>query len=102
MPAGYRILHVSDLHWDSETAEDQRLVIRKFQDDLKSLAKDRKIDALVFSGDLVKRGQDAAAFLIAKSELLDPLEDIVGLTSNDILICPGNHDDDRELALGQK
>ena len=101
MNALYQILHLTDLHWDDETGEDQKLVIRKFEADLKTIVVDKNIDVVIFSGDLVAKGQFADGFLHAKRELFEPMQTLFGLSNNDILICPGNHDVDRSIAQSQ-
>jgi predicted MPP superfamily phosphohydrolase len=101
MTAQYRILHLSDLHWDEETADDQKLVIKKFEADLKTIVEDKNIDLVVFSGDLVAKGQLATGFLRAKRELFEPMQILFGLSDSEILICPGNHDVDRGVAQSQ-
>jgi predicted MPP superfamily phosphohydrolase len=97
----YRILHLSDLHWDSSSAEDQNLIIRKFEADLQTMTKEKRVDVVVFSGDLVAKGQDAHSFDTAKHALFDPMAAQFGISKDDILICPGNHDVDRKTALSQ-
>jgi len=98
MDARFRILHLTDFHWAEDTEEDQKLVVKHLLADLEPFAAQRKIDVLVFSGDLVARGQNAADFLAAKKSLLDPVRDALGLEDRSILICPGNHDVDRTVA----
>jgi predicted phosphodiesterase len=61
-----------------------------------TITKDSKVDLVIFSGDLVNRGSDAESFEGAKLLLLDNLRDFLGLTDNDILVCPGNHDVDQK------
>jgi 3',5'-cyclic AMP phosphodiesterase CpdA len=97
----YRILHLTDFHWDEERSEDQKLVIGRLLADLKKVLADRKVDAIVFSGDLVNKGGDASSFLKAKAALLDPVREALQLTDEAVLICPGNHDVDRPFALKQ-
>jgi len=101
MTLGYRILHLTDFHWDEERSEDQKLVVGRLLADLKNVVADRKVDAIVFSGDLVNKGGDDSSFLKAKEAFLDPVRDVLQLTDEAILICPGNHDVDRPFALQQ-
>jgi|SRR5579864_3076146 len=101
MTIGYRILHLSDFHWDMETAEDQKLIVEKFKTDLESIVNNRRIDIVVFSGDLVAKGQEPSSFKAASELLFESIQRSFGLSNSDIIICPGNHDVDRKLATEQ-
>jgi 3',5'-cyclic AMP phosphodiesterase CpdA len=101
MSIACRILHLSDLHWDEEKAEDQKIIIGKLKEDLAVIAGERAIDFIVFSGDLVNKGGVATNFAIAKQFFLDVVRDVAGLSDKEILICPGNHDVDRLVASKQ-
>ncbi len=102
MTIGCRILHLTDFHWDEKTANDQKIILSKLTGDIARAGKDRKIDVLVFSGDLVNAGAIDTSFAKAKAELLDKVRDTFSLSDDDILICPGNHDVDRQLAVSQR
>ena len=74
---------------------DQKLIIAELKKDLALLTKERKVDLLVFSGDLVDRGQDASNFSSAKAMFLDSIRDALGIDDDQIVPCPCNHDIDR-------
>jgi DNA polymerase III delta prime subunit len=97
----YRIIHLTDLHWDASKANDQCIIIEGLNSDLSLLVRERRPDLLVFSGDLVQTGGVRESFDAAKQNFLDRIRDTAALTDSDILICPGNHDVDRTLANGQ-
>lgn len=97
-----RILHLTDFHWDAKHSKDQELIVRELKSDIRTITPDRKIDLVVFSGDLVNRGSSADDFASAKRALFDDLRDSFDLTDADFVICPGNHDVDREIAREQQ
>lgn len=88
-----RILHISDFHFSS-SAKDiaaQKLLIDKLVDNLQ----EGSIDFLIFSGDLVFSGSQVSDFKQAYQFLLERVGKRLGLRKRDIIICPGNHDVDR-------
>lgn len=89
------ILHLTDLHFNSDSYEkfSQNNMINKLLTFIESL--DRKIDLVIFSGDLVFKGNDIADFRNAKELFLDRLCEKLKLSASDIILCPGNHDMDR-------
>jgi hypothetical protein len=89
------ILHLTDLHYNSDSYEKftQDQMIEKLLNFLLDLNK--KIDLVIFSGDLVFKGNDIKDFENARNEFLDKLCDKLKLNNSDIILCPGNHDMDR-------
>lgn len=89
------ILHLTDLHYNSESYEKftQHNMIQKLCDYLTSL--DQKIDLVIFSGDLVFKGNLLSDFHEAKKEFLDKISSALAITENEIILCAGNHDMDR-------
>lgn len=82
-----RLLHLSDLHF--ETADQVTIAYAQLAADLRQQGIDR-LDALVVSGDLVNRataGEYAAAGLF-----LEHVKSGFELTSNAVVVVPGNHD----------
>ena len=71
MTIAYRLLHLTDFHWDAKTGEDQKLVVDKLLEDVRDLTANRKVDVIVFSGDLVDKGSNSDDFEQAKALLLD-------------------------------
>ena len=90
-----RVLHVSDLHVSAGEDFGQRQVIGAFLDDLKTQAKERPFDLVVFSGDLANHGQ-ADEFRLGHDLFVTPTLDAVGLALDRFIIVPGNHDVDRK------
>lgn len=89
------ILHLTDLHFNSDSYEkfSQHDMIDKLLSFISSLNK--KIDLVIFSGDLVFKGNNLKDFSSAKEIFLDRLCKELDLSINDIVLCPGNHDMDR-------
>jgi predicted MPP superfamily phosphohydrolase len=94
------ILHLSDLHWHSEARADFRIIRDALISDLTDLNKSksrRSIDLVLFSGDLVRGGEDFSEFNSAYVEFLKPVLDALNLSAHDLVICPRNHDISRKV-----
>lgn len=89
------ILHLTDLHYNSESYEKftQHNMIEKLLEYISGLNK--KIDLVIFSGDLVYKGNNIIDFENAQKEFLDKLSNRLNINNNDIILCPGNHDMNR-------
>lgn len=90
----FTILHLSDLHWSTDNAPDQRIVIDAL---IKDIAQNRVQENLapnliVFSGDLVQAGETKADFASARKEFIERVIDACALTKNEFISVPGNHD----------
>lgn len=94
-----KILHISDFHYKSKSFEKfaEEGVIDKLCESLIKLQ--NKIDLIVFTGDLVYSGLRYDDFFEAKKVFIDKILTVLNLTSNDFIICPGNHDVDRNYKL---
>lgn len=87
-----RILHISDLHTPAVIVEGQKRLVAALLADVTSLDRERRIDIVIFSGDLTHDGS-AEAFASARQLLLDPLSQV--LPGRRVILTPGNHDVDR-------
>jgi predicted phosphodiesterase len=58
-----------------------------------------KLDFAIFSGDLAFAGKDSE-YQSARNEFIDPVLNTCGLTTDQFLVVPGNHDLDRTLTKG--
>lgn len=87
------ILHLSDLHYDPTKAGDVEIILEALWKDLK---KEPRIDCIVFSGDLVKAGDNRDAFKAAHEIFIQPLLEKTGLPPDRFFIAPGNHDIQRD------
>ena len=102
-PDMINILHLSDLHFGDDhdkTATAQRhSALDSMLAILRSLDPAEKPHIIVISGDLSCKGK-AQGYEDLKLWLTDKLFKITELTPADCIICPGNHDVDRDAARG--
>ncbi|MFE7792515.1 metallophosphoesterase [Streptomyces sp. NPDC057460] len=91
-----RVLHISDLHVRQVWLADQNKIINAFLRDLRTRHEQEKIDAVVLSGDIAFSAQNDE-FHFAQKYLLDPIQEILGIDRNRIVLAPGNHDVDISL-----
>lgn len=84
-----KILHLSDLHYESTKPRDVQIILDALWKDLESF---EGIDFIVFSGDLVKAGDKKQDFDAALEVFIEPLLKKTGLSPNEFFIAPGNHD----------
>lgn len=92
----YTFLHVSDLHFRPEWHEETELVCNKFIEDLAIQIRNFENIYLVFSGDLVQKGEDEKqynSFITKFSQAFDN----IGLTRDRRISVPGNHDISRHF-----
>ncbi len=96
-------IHLSD--WHQKGASFDRGVVRDaLLEDIRNRTTRvseelEKLDFAIFSGDLAFSGKDTE-YESARREFIDPVLDACGLTTDQFLIVPGNHDLDRTLAKG--
>lgn len=91
-----RVLHLSDFHHDDASLDTELVVVNALLESLRKVADtDERPDLIVFSGDLVDGG-DANHFDSFHEHVLAPICEVVGLPSARLMICPGNHDVQRE------
>ncbi len=84
-----KILHLSDLHYNSSKPKDTEIVLDALWKDLDNF---KDIDFILFSGDLVKAGDKKGDFEKAFQALIKPLLTKTNLTMDDFFLVPGNHD----------
>ncbi|WP_322548999.1 metallophosphoesterase [Flavobacterium psychraquaticum] len=94
-----RILHLTDFHFSNKPKD--KLDQKRLVDSLKrSLENDvEEIDLIFFTGDLVNSGSDYNDFIEARELLLDSLSDFLKINKENIFICAGNHDVNRNQEL---
>lgn len=88
----FRILHLSDLHFHDHP--EQATVLNALLIDVARAQANKKIDAVVFSGDAAAKGRtssDVVASIL--SEFVEPIRVAVG-ADVPFIVCPGNHDID--------
>ncbi|MCK4829446.1 metallophosphoesterase, partial [bacterium] len=92
MSSRINILHLSDFHYDKPKSEDIKIVVGALIKDLKRFQDEGiEVDFVVFSGDLVQRGDDGFPADL-KSIFISPLLTELRITKDCFFIAPGNHD----------
>ena len=81
------ILHITDFHFSEETKAITD-VVSSIVSSLKNLTE--TIDFVFFTGDLVQSGSVKGNFQKAANILFQPILQVLGLTENQLIICPGN------------
>jgi len=93
-------LHVSDLHYDPKSEFDRNIVIGALLTDVRQARADgTQFDAVIFSGDLVQTGDNNSGFNNVTSVFVDPLVQAAGVGREKLILCPGNHDINRDAAV---
>lgn len=92
-----RALHISDLHFHGDNHFDQKIVLNALIKDIAARSKERPIDIVIFSGDLVNAGTSNEMFSSAHNALVRPILTSAGVSEERFFICPGNHDINREI-----
>ncbi|MGC1631681.1 MAG: metallophosphoesterase, partial [Gelidibacter sp.] len=96
-----RILHLTDFHLNTKTLKDWNDFYKEaFFTKLNELQKERNIDLVVFTGDLIdKAGKDFGSatngFYKFKTEIIETILRELNLDISRFIICPGNHDINR-------
>jgi len=89
------ILHLSDFHFRSKSFEKftEDGIINKLCDSLTKNS--RKYDLVLFTGDLVYSGKNNSDFNNAKKHFIDRISNALDISTNNFILCPGNHDIDK-------
>ncbi|WP_405607030.1 metallophosphoesterase [Polaribacter sp. Asnod1-A03] len=96
-----RILHLTDFHLNNKTLKDWDDFLKDaFFRKLDELQKDKKIDLVLFTGDLIdKAGKDYGSaregFNSFKKYIIEPILTKLDIDISKFIICPGNHDINR-------
>jgi len=98
-----RVVHLSDFHFSETSKRDFELYcIRPLIQDLKKINIQKKIDMIIFSGDLIDKGGMSfgkgnieLAFLTFEDEVINPILEALELQKDQFVFVPGNHDIDR-------
>ncbi|EWH10564.1 metallophosphoesterase [Cellulophaga geojensis KL-A] len=87
-----KILHVTDFHFDGSDKykEDEIRLVESLKDSLTKFK--GKIDLVLFSGDLVYKGDDIKYFNEFEELFFNNVSTVLGINKTSIFICPGNHD----------
>jgi len=96
-----RIVHLSDLHFNSfEVTDIKNFINTPLVEDLKEYNAESKID-LIITGDLIDKGGSGedprVEFLAFEEAVIDPLLRGLNIGKDRIFFVPGNHDVVRQL-----
>ena len=96
-----RILHLTDFHLNERTLNDWNGFLGDaFFTKVSKLQEDKKIDLVLFTGDLLDKGGadfggPITAFEKFKENIIIPIIEKLEIDISRFIICPGNHDIDR-------
>lgn len=101
--ADISILHLSDIHFSTSNKEDIKIVFAALYNEIDRIASIRGFfpNHVIISGDIVKSGD--AGFSVPvndyanANELLFPLLEKIKINTDNLYICPGNHDIQKSL-----
>ena len=97
------ILHISDLHYRADQAHDHDVVLQAFLEDLLNLSSsDLKPHLIVFSGDLVQRGECYQSYCEVLDKVIHPIIGITKLSESRVFLAPGNHDVQRSAVTANE
>jgi predicted MPP superfamily phosphohydrolase len=89
-----RILHISDLHASATEDYGQKRVASALVKHIEAEHQQQPVDLIVFSGDLANHGTEEE-LVLGHELVIEPLLTVLGLTSRQLVLVPGNHDVDR-------
>lgn len=95
----FSIILFSDIHYGVRPNENQTPVFNGFIDDVKRIA-DNRLDSELYLfciGDLVQAADNSTYYMGFKERILNPIIRNCGLSNNNILLLPGNHDAQRSV-----
>ena len=92
----HTFLHISDLHYRPDWHEESELVCNKFIDDITLQIRKFESVYLVFSGDIVLKGEDDKQYSAFLEKFVNAL-DTIGLPRERRICVPGNHDISRKI-----
>ncbi|WP_278718223.1 metallophosphoesterase [Bacteroides caecimuris] len=101
MGKSIRILHFSDFHLNKHKLAEAEFIIKYLKQCLTEINKVKKIDLILFSGDIIdKGGQSFGGVTNALNSFVDivinPIITELGLPNSRFIFTPGNHDINRE------
>lgn len=90
----FRFLHISDLHWSTESVAEISFMRDALISQLISAPAQpsEPISFIIFSGDLVLAGEKPDLFEKSYLQFLKPIADALSIPEDKIYIAPGNHD----------
>ena len=101
MAENIRILHISDIHYSNENELNFETHIKK--PFFEYLEKEKiEVDLICLTGDLINKGTGGFStsdegFVSFENNFLIPLQELLHISNQNVIFCPGNHDVNREL-----
>ena len=99
------ILHISDVHINASSILEIDSLVKKLIIDIEKVKDENnlQINLICFAGDLIEKGEDALKdemqIRLAEEHFIQPLLKALGLTKNEFILVPGNHEvDKRKIA----
>jgi predicted MPP superfamily phosphohydrolase len=99
-----RIVHLSDIHLDANTLKDaKQFIFKALNEDIKKFNNEKKIDLIIFSGDLIDKGGQSfnndidLAFLTFEEDVVKSMAKELSIDNGKCFFAPGNHDISRSL-----
>ena len=96
-----RILHLSDLHFNSEDDDDdielRKQYIYSFFDKLKVICQKEPIQYIFITGDIGYKAKEKD--YVQAEKFISSLLRVCGLDAERLFLCPGNHDVDRSVIV---
>ena len=95
------ILHISDIHINKSSILEIKSLVHKLIEDIEKVKKENSlnINLICFAGDLIDRGDNACQgemqLQLAEEYFVQPLIQAMGLSENDFILVPGNHEVDK-------
>lgn len=95
------ILHISDVHISASSISEIDSLVGKLIRDIKKVKAENNIniDLICFAGDLISRGDkafsDEMQIQLAEEHFIQPLLNAIGLTEEEFILVPGNHEVDK-------
>lgn len=95
-----KVFHISDVHLNKTFLQDWKTYIKDSFIDYVNQSKDES-SIIVCTGDLIDKGGldwggAEKAFLVFEEEFINPVLTQTGISKDRFVICPGNHDIERE------
>ncbi|QHI38651.1 3',5'-cyclic adenosine monophosphate phosphodiesterase CpdA [Kordia antarctica] len=97
-----RIVHLSDIHYSRDRLDEFKdYYFKALLEDLMSIHKERSIDLILITGDLIDKGgvsfEEENYYKVFQDEFLNPISKALSLSNEQIILIPGNHDVNEEL-----
>ncbi len=95
------IIHFSDFHLDGSQMDRAKTIVKRMLESLLNIHKEKPIDLIVFSGDMIERGGTGfsdiqTAFNTFREIVIEPILKVLDIPHNRFVFTIGNHDVNRK------